>query len=195
MRSPSAVRLGGDLGLEPELAVGRLTAALAAHAFSRMRFAGRQVLMLAVLTVLMLPSIATLAALFVLLNKVTFTLGGATFNLRNSLWGVGLAVLSGLPARQELTAVGGEHALGGLAFLKRHRPLGAGPERLDGSAEQDEQARPHGVASARGEGGSGADGRGGGEARQLRPAVKTLTRSRCSSSRRMKLTTEPRLAF
>jgi arabinogalactan oligomer/maltooligosaccharide transport system permease protein len=69
-----------------------LVGVFAAYAFSRLRFAGRQALMLAVLTVLMLPAIATLPALFVLLNKVAI----AGFNLRNSLWGVGLAILSGL---------------------------------------------------------------------------------------------------
>jgi arabinogalactan oligomer/maltooligosaccharide transport system permease protein len=67
----------------------------AAYAFSRLRFAGRRVLMIAVLTVLMLPSIATLPALFVLLNKVQVDIGGTVFNLRNSLIGVGLAILSG----------------------------------------------------------------------------------------------------
>lgn len=67
----------------------------AAYAFSRLRFKGREVLMIAVLTVLMLPSIATLPALFVLLNKVQFSLGNSTFNLRDSLVGVGMAVLSG----------------------------------------------------------------------------------------------------
>jgi len=67
----------------------------ASYAFSRLRFAGRQVLMIAVLAVLMLPSIATLPALFVLLNKVQLDVGGSIFNLRNSLIGVGLAVLSG----------------------------------------------------------------------------------------------------
>lgn len=67
----------------------------ASYSFSRLRFKGRQQLMIAVLTVLMLPSIATLPALFVLLNKVTFTIGGHLFNLRNSLLGVGLAILSG----------------------------------------------------------------------------------------------------
>src|SRR5512142_2430641 len=67
----------------------------AAYSFSRLRFKGRQVLMIAVLTVLMLPSIATLPALFVLLNKVQIDLGNSVFNLRNSLIGVGLAVLSG----------------------------------------------------------------------------------------------------
>lgn len=68
----------------------------AAYAFSRLRFAGRQALMISVLTVLMLPAIATLPALFVLLNKVVFGAGSNLFNLRNSLWGVGVAVLSGL---------------------------------------------------------------------------------------------------
>jgi arabinogalactan oligomer/maltooligosaccharide transport system permease protein len=68
----------------------------AAYAFSRLRFTGRQVLMIAVLTVLMLPAIATLPALFVLLNKITLGEGKELFNLRNSLWGVGVAVLSGL---------------------------------------------------------------------------------------------------
>ncbi|HEX2698066.1 MAG TPA: ABC transporter permease subunit, partial [Anaerolineales bacterium] len=67
----------------------------AAYAFSRLRFAGRQVLMLAVLTVLMLPAIATLPALFVLLNKIQWGMGSSVFNLRNSLLGVGLAILSG----------------------------------------------------------------------------------------------------
>ncbi len=67
----------------------------ASYAFSRLRFVGREVLMVAVLTVLMLPAIATLPALFVLLNKVQVTIGGIVFNLRNSLIGVGLAVLSG----------------------------------------------------------------------------------------------------
>lgn len=67
----------------------------ASYAFSRLRFLGREVLMVAVLTVLMLPAIATLPALFVLLNKVQVTIGGTVFNLRNSLIGVGLAVLSG----------------------------------------------------------------------------------------------------
>jgi arabinogalactan oligomer/maltooligosaccharide transport system permease protein len=64
---------------------------LAAYAFSRMKFRGRQFLMIAILAVLMLPAIATLAPLYVMLNKVV--IGG--FNLRNSLPGVALAVLAG----------------------------------------------------------------------------------------------------
>ena len=67
----------------------------ASYAFSRLRFLGRQALMIAVLTVLMLPSIATLPALFVLLNKIQFHIGTTVFNVRNSLLGVGLAILSG----------------------------------------------------------------------------------------------------
>jgi arabinogalactan oligomer / maltooligosaccharide transport system permease protein len=73
-----------------------LIGVFAAYAFSRLRFAGQQVLMITVLTVLMLPAIATLPALFVLLNKIQFHIGKEVFNLRNSLWGVGVAVLSGL---------------------------------------------------------------------------------------------------
>ena len=43
---------------------------LAAYVFSRMRFAGRAFLMLAILAVLMLPAVATLAPLFTLLNRI-----------------------------------------------------------------------------------------------------------------------------
>ena len=69
----------------------------AAYAFSRLRFRGRATLMLVILGVLMLPPVATLTPLFVMLNKVQLDLPllGA-FNLRNSLLGVGLAVISGL---------------------------------------------------------------------------------------------------
>jgi arabinogalactan oligomer/maltooligosaccharide transport system permease protein len=70
----------------------------AAYAFSRMKFRGRQVLMIAVLGVLMLPPVATLAPLFVQLNAVNLDIPelGIRFNLRNSLPGVGLAITSGL---------------------------------------------------------------------------------------------------
>ncbi len=64
----------------------------AAYAFSRLQFRGRQLLMLAILAVLMLPAAATLAPLFVQLNAIN--IGG--FNLRQSLVGVGLAIISGL---------------------------------------------------------------------------------------------------
>jgi arabinogalactan oligomer/maltooligosaccharide transport system permease protein len=62
-----------------------------AYAFSRFRYRGREVWMLAVLGVLMVPAIATIAPLYVLLNKVII----GDFNLRNSLLGVGLAMISG----------------------------------------------------------------------------------------------------
>lgn len=72
-----------------------LIGVFAAYAFARFKFSGRQFLMLAIIIVLMLPSVASLAPLFVLLNKIQFTVGDVTFNLRNSLVGVGLAIISG----------------------------------------------------------------------------------------------------
>ncbi len=67
----------------------------AAYAFSRFKFKGRAFLMLAVLGVLMLPAVATIAPLYTLLNSIIIG-GDDGFNLRNSLWGVGLAITSGL---------------------------------------------------------------------------------------------------
>ncbi len=69
----------------------------AAYAFSRVDFRGRSALMLAVLGVLMLPAVATLTPLFVILNSITIDFPDpiGTFNLRNSLLGVGLAIVSG----------------------------------------------------------------------------------------------------
>jgi arabinogalactan oligomer/maltooligosaccharide transport system permease protein len=64
---------------------------LAAYAFSRMKFWGRETMMIGVLAVLMLPAVATLAPLYVMLSKVQI----GTFNLRDSLFGVALAVTSG----------------------------------------------------------------------------------------------------
>ncbi len=69
-----------------------LVGVFAAYGFSRFKFRGREVLMLAIIAVLILPSVATLAPLFVMLNRITI----GDFNLRNSLFGVGLALLSGL---------------------------------------------------------------------------------------------------
>jgi len=63
---------------------------LAAYAFSRMKFRGREFLMIAILAVLMLPAVATIAPLFVSMNKIQV----GSFNLRNSLIGVALAVIS-----------------------------------------------------------------------------------------------------
>lgn len=64
----------------------------AAYAFSRLAFRGRTVLMLGILAVLMLPAVAAIAPLFLSLNSIRF----GDFNLRASLFGVGLAVTSGL---------------------------------------------------------------------------------------------------
>jgi arabinogalactan oligomer/maltooligosaccharide transport system permease protein len=66
----------------------------AAYVFSRFDIPGRRFLMLSVLTVLMLPAIGTIAVLFVLLNKVQIGSTPAD-TLRNSLLGVGLAIISG----------------------------------------------------------------------------------------------------
>ncbi len=66
----------------------------AAYVFSRFKIRGQRFLMLAVLTVLMMPSIGSIAPLFVLLNKIRIGLGPAD-TLRNSLYGVGLAIISG----------------------------------------------------------------------------------------------------
>jgi arabinogalactan oligomer / maltooligosaccharide transport system permease protein len=66
----------------------------AAYVFSRFDIPGRRLLMLMVLTVLMLPAIGTIAVLFVLLNKVQIGPTAAD-TLRNSLLGVGFAIISG----------------------------------------------------------------------------------------------------
>ncbi len=66
----------------------------AAYVFSRFDIKGRRVLMIAVLGVLMVPSIATIAPLFVLLNRIQIGAAPAD-NLRNSLLGVGLSITSG----------------------------------------------------------------------------------------------------
>ena len=67
----------------------------AAYAFSRLRFPGRGALMIAVLGVLMLPGVATLVPLFVFLNQFKVSFGDLDFNLRASLIGVTLAIISG----------------------------------------------------------------------------------------------------
>jgi arabinogalactan oligomer / maltooligosaccharide transport system permease protein len=73
-----------------------LIGVLAAYAFSRLRFRLRELLMIAILGVLMLPAVATIAPLFIMLNSVRLDLPIlGQFNLRQSLLGVGLAVVSG----------------------------------------------------------------------------------------------------
>ncbi len=66
----------------------------AAYAFSRLKFLGREFLMIAILGVLMLPSVATIIPLFIFLNQFQIQWGDLSFNLRNSLLGVSLAVIS-----------------------------------------------------------------------------------------------------
>ncbi len=66
-----------------------LVGTTAAYAFSRFRFAGRQAGMLAFVIVLMIPTTATLAALFVMLNIIIGP------ELRNSVTGVGIAMVAG----------------------------------------------------------------------------------------------------
>ena len=69
---------------------------LAAYAFSRLRFRGRELLMIVILGVLMLPAVATIAPLFIMLNgvKLDLPLIGHVA-IRTSLIGVGLAIVSG----------------------------------------------------------------------------------------------------
>jgi arabinogalactan oligomer/maltooligosaccharide transport system permease protein len=69
---------------------------LAAYAFSRLRFRFREVLMIVILGVLMLPAVATIAPLFIMLNGIRLDLPLlGEINLRQTLIGVGLAVVSG----------------------------------------------------------------------------------------------------
>ena len=63
---------------------------LAAYAFSRMKFRGREFMMLLILAVLMLPAVATVGALYINLNRISI----GDFRLGGSLLGVALAVTS-----------------------------------------------------------------------------------------------------
>lgn len=104
LRQPTNNPIGFvDLALNSlKIALGTSTVSVligvsAAYAFSRLRFRGREVLMLMILGVLMLPAVATLTPLFTLLNQISLDLPVlGKFNLRNSLLGVGLAIVSGL---------------------------------------------------------------------------------------------------
>ncbi|CAN5586401.1 ABC transporter permease subunit [soil metagenome] len=62
----------------------------AAYAFSRMNFRGREVMMIAILGVLMLPAVATITPLFVLLTRIQF----GDFILGRTLLGVVVAITS-----------------------------------------------------------------------------------------------------
>jgi arabinogalactan oligomer/maltooligosaccharide transport system permease protein len=73
-----------------------LIGVFAAYAFSRLRFRGREVLMIGILGVLMLPAVATIAPLFIMLNSFRIPLPVLDqINFRPTLLGVGLAVISG----------------------------------------------------------------------------------------------------
>jgi arabinogalactan oligomer/maltooligosaccharide transport system permease protein len=74
-------------------AVVVVLAVSAAYAFSRFHFPGRKWGLFAFIAVLMLPSVATLAPLFVLLSRIT--LPGMDESLRTTLFGVGIAYVSG----------------------------------------------------------------------------------------------------
>lgn len=65
----------------------------AAYAFARFRFPGRKWALFMFIAVLMLPSVATLAPLFVLLNKIEIPFMDE--NVRTTLLGVGIAYTSG----------------------------------------------------------------------------------------------------
>ena len=66
----------------------------AAYAFSRLKFRGREALMIGILGVLMLPSVATVIPLFIFLNQFQIEIGDLSFNLRASLIGVTLTLIS-----------------------------------------------------------------------------------------------------
>jgi arabinogalactan oligomer/maltooligosaccharide transport system permease protein len=86
----NSLMLAGSVALF-SIAVG----ILAAYSFSRFEFKGRKLIMMSVVTVLMLPAIATIAPLFVMLNRIQVNIGDITFNLRNSLLGVAIALTAG----------------------------------------------------------------------------------------------------
>jgi arabinogalactan oligomer/maltooligosaccharide transport system permease protein len=73
-------------------AISVLLAVAAAYAFSRLHFRFRTVLMLGILAVLMLPPVVSIVPLYIQLNQIEF----GDFNLRQSLAGVGIAIISGL---------------------------------------------------------------------------------------------------
>ncbi len=90
-----------------------LVAVSAAYAFSRFKFKMRQVLMVMVFIPLLMPAIGLLTPLYLLLNSVRFVdcgqgimaltpftscavgMGKTIFNLRDSLYGVGITMIAG----------------------------------------------------------------------------------------------------
>jgi arabinogalactan oligomer/maltooligosaccharide transport system permease protein len=90
-----------------------LVAVTAAYAFSRFNFGMRQVLMILIFVPLLMPTIGLATPLYLLMNSFRIAdcgdgitaispfmscaqgLGQVSFNLRNSLWGVGIAMIAG----------------------------------------------------------------------------------------------------
>jgi arabinogalactan oligomer / maltooligosaccharide transport system permease protein len=93
--------------------VALLVAVSAAYAFSRFKFKMRQVLMVLVFVPLLMPAIGLSTPLYLLMNSFRVAdcgkgitaispfmscaqgLGKVSFNLRDSLWGVGIAMIAG----------------------------------------------------------------------------------------------------
>ena len=91
--------------------------------------------MIAILGVLMLPAVATITPLYILLNQFQIEFGDLAFNLRASLIGVSLAIVSVAAAVRDLEPQG----------LPRHDPQGprGGGRRRRRDAEPDlHQGRP-----------------------------------------------------
>ncbi len=91
LRNSAALSLG-------VASVALLIAVSAAYAFARFKFAGRQFLMMAVFFVILMPGVGLTLPLFLLFNGVSIIdpeSGRVVFNLRNSLVGVGVAMVSG----------------------------------------------------------------------------------------------------
>ncbi len=99
----------------------------AAYAFSRMKFRGREVLMLSVLAVLMLPAVATIAPLFVLLTRIQI----GDFNLAGRSSASSLAITAERAAVRDLEPEG----------LPRHDPQG--PRGGRGGRRRDAQPDVH----------------------------------------------------
>ncbi len=93
--------------------IALLVAVSAAYAFSRFKFKMRQVLMVLIFVPLLMPAIGLSAPLYLLMNSFRIAdcghgvtaispfmscaqgLGKVSFNLRDSLWGVGIAMIAG----------------------------------------------------------------------------------------------------
>jgi arabinogalactan oligomer / maltooligosaccharide transport system permease protein len=81
-------------------AIALLIAVSAAYAFARFKFPGRAFLMVLVFIPLLMPAVGLSTPLYLLLNgiKMTDATGRVIFNLRDSLYGVGIAMIaSALP--------------------------------------------------------------------------------------------------